>query len=298
MESTKQMASSVKRARRARPMALIAAAAVTLLLGGCATLFGEGSQRRGVSSSVVDYLYPSGEKFEPATESAVPQVRLPARVGLVFVPSHNDPVGVSAADRSALLEKVRQTFREQPFIERIEVIPDGYLRPKGGFDNLEQVARMYGVDLVALVSYDQIVRTDQNAASLLYWTLVGAYTIHGNSNQVSTFVDTSVFDVKTRALLFRAPGTDQRDAGSTAVRVDQTQARLAGESFSVAMNAMTGNLDKSIADFAVRAREEGQVKLVDRRSGGEWRRGGGGGSTQWWELALLLAGAALLLRRR
>ncbi|WP_269789673.1 rhombotarget lipoprotein [Stenotrophomonas sp. Iso1] len=297
MELKKQVASSAKRARPVRPVAWIVAAAVTLLLGGCATLFGEGSQRRGVSSSVVDYLYPTGETFEPATEGGVPQVRLPARVGLVFVPSHNDPVGVSAADRSALLEKVRQAFRAQPFIERIEVIPDGYLRPKGGFDNLEQVARMYGVDLVALVSYDQIVRTDQNAASLLYWTLVGAYTIHGNSNQVSTFVDTSVFDVKTRTLLFRAPGTDQRDAGSTAVRVDQIQARLAGESFSVAMNAMTSNLDKSIADFAVRAREEGQVKLVDRRSGGEWRRGGGG-STQWWELALLLAGAALLLRRR
>ncbi|MGV8960215.1 MAG: rhombotarget lipoprotein [Stenotrophomonas sp.] len=268
-----------------------------LLLGGCASLFDGGTQRRGVSSSVVDYLYPPGQKFEPAVEGAIPQVRLPARVGLVFVPSQNSLVGVTAADQSALLERVREAFRAQPFIERIEVIPSGYLRPKGGFENLEQVARMYGVDLVALVSYDQITRTDQNAASLLYWTLVGAYTIHGNSNQVSTFVDTSVFDVKTRSLLFRAPGTDQRDAGSTAVRVDETQARLAGESFAVAMTAMTGNLDKAIADFAVRAREEGQVKLVDRGSGGEWRRGGGG-STQWWELAVLLAGAALLLRRR
>ncbi|MGR4895603.1 rhombotarget lipoprotein [Stenotrophomonas sp. LARHCG68] len=274
------------------------AAGAALLLGGCASLFEDGSQRRGVSSSAVDYLYPPGQKFEPATAGETPQVRLPARVGLVFVPSNNDPVGVSAAERSALLEKVRATFRAQPFIERIEVIPDGYLRPRGGFDNLEQVARMYSVDLVALVSYDQIIRTDQNAASVLYWTLVGAYTIRGNNNQVSTFVDTSVFDVKTRTLLFRAPGTDQRDGGSTAVRVDETQQRLAGESFDVAMTSMTGNLDKAIADFAVRVREEGQVKLVDRRSGGEWRRGGGGGSTQWWELALLLVGAGLLLRRR
>lgn len=273
------------------------AASLMLLLGGCASLFDGGTQRRGVSSSVVDYLYPPGQKFEPANEGAIPQVRLPARVGLVFVPSHNDPVGVSAAEQAALLEKVRETFRAQAFIERIEVIPDGYLRPRGGFDNLEQVARMYGVDLVALVSYDQIIRTDQNAASLLYWTLVGAYTIHGNKNQVNTFIDTSVFDVKSRTLLFRAPGTDQRDAGSTAVRVEEIQTRLAGESFSVAMAGMTGNLDKAIADFAVRVREEGQVQLVDRRSGGEWRRGGGG-STQWWELALLLAGAGLLLRRR
>jgi len=273
------------------------AAALMLSLGGCASLFDGGTQRRGVSSSVVDYLYPPGQKFEPASEGAIPQVRLPARVGLVFVPSHNDPVGVSAAEQAALLEKVRETFRAQPFIERIEVIPNGYLRPRGGFDNLEQVARMYGVDLVALVSYDQIIRTDQNAASLLYWTLVGAYTIHGNSNQVNTFVDTSVFDVASRTLLFRAPGTDQRDAGSTAVRVDEIQVRLAGEGFAAAMTAMTANLDKAIVDFSTRVREEGQVKLVDRRSGGEWRRGGGG-STQWWELALLLGAAGLLLRRR
>ena len=262
----------------------VAVAALALLLGGCATLFDGGSQRRGVSSSVVDYLYPRGEAFKPADGGAPPQVRLPARVGLMFVPSRNDPMGVSSAEQSALLEKVRATFKEQPFIERIEVIPGQYLRPGGGFDNLEQVARMHGVDLVALVSYDQIVRTDQNAASLLYWTLVGAYTIHGNSNQVNTFVDTSVFDVASRTLLFRAPGTDQRDAGSTAVRVDEIQVRLAGEGFAAAMTAMTANLDKAIVDFSTRVREEGQVKLVDRRSGGEWRRGGGG-STQWWELA-------------
>ncbi|MCL7714706.1 rhombotarget lipoprotein [Stenotrophomonas mori] len=282
-------------ALRAR-MRVGAAAALVLLLAGCATLF-DGGQRRGVSSSVVDYLYPKGEAFKPADESATPQVRLPARVGLMFVPSRNDPMGVGPAEQSALLEKVRSTFKEQPFIERIEVIPGQYLRPGGGFDNLEQVARMHGVDLVALVSYDQIVRTDQNAASLLYWTLVGAYTIHGNRNQVSTFVDTSVFDVASRALLFRAPGTDQRDAGSTAVRVDEVQGRLAGESFTAAMGQMTTNLDTAIADFAVRAREEGQVKLVDRRSGGEWRRGGGG-SVRGWELVLLAGAGLLLLRRR
>lgn len=271
---------------------------LVLLLGGCASFFIDGSRREGVSSSVVDYLYPKGEAFKPAAENVTLQVRLPARVGLMFVPSRNDPLGVTAAEQNDLLEKVRQTFRTQPFIERIEVIPSSYLRPAGGFDNLEQVARMNGVDLVALVSYDQIVRTDQNAASLLYWTVVGAYTIPGNKNQVSTFVDTSVFDVATRSLLFRAPGTDQRDASSTAMHVGASQTRLAGESFAAAMQQMTGNLDKAIADFAVRARSEGQVKLVDRRSGGEWHRGGGGGSVRWWELALLAAAAGLLLSRR
>lgn len=272
---------------------------MALCLGGCASFFGAGDHRVGVSSSVVDYLYPPGSKFEPIS-AGVPQVRLPARVGLMFVPSTRDPVGLTSADRQVLLEKVREKFRGQPFIERIDVIPQSYLRPRGGFENLEQVARMYGVDIVALVSYDQVLRTEETAASFLYWTIVGAYTVPANRNQVSTFVETAVFDVSSRTLLLRAPGQDQRQAGSTAIRVDDVRDRIAGESFTAAMDDMTRNLDQSIADFGRRVREEGQVKLVDRGSGGDWnRRSGGGGSVQWWELGLLmLVAIAVPLRRR
>lgn len=275
------------------------ATGITMLavLAGCASFFNGGGTRSGVSSSVVDYLYPAGAKFEPVQEGT-PEVKLPARVGLMFVPSQRQPAGVTAADKQSLLNKVRDTFRSQPFIERIEIIPETYLRPRGGFDNLEQVARMHGVDIVALVSYDQILRTEESPASLLYWTIVGAYTIPANRNQVSTFVETSVFDMNTRTLLLRAPGQDQRQGNSTAVRVGDVQERLAGESFKSAIDDMTANLDKSIADFSQRVREEGQVKLVDRRSGSDWhRRSGGAGSIGGWELGLLLLAAVLLQRR-
>lgn len=269
--------------------------AAVLTVSGCASFFGGGSQRGGVSSSVVDFLYPRGTKFEPAT-AGTPQIRLPARVGLMFVPSTRGPVGVTQADRQRLLEKVRETFRSQPFIERIDIVPDTYLRSGGGFENLDQVARMHGVDVVALVSYDQVLRTEETAGSLLYWTIVGAYTIPANRNQVSTFVETTVFDVASHTLLLRAPGQDQRQAASTAIRVGDVRERVAGESFQVAMDDMTRNLDQAIVDFGKRAREEKQVKLVDRRSGGSW---GGGGSVQWWELALLgLVALALVARRR
>lgn len=275
----------------------ISAIAMLAALAGCASFFSGGGTRSGVSSSVVDYLYPSNAKFEPIQEGT-PEVKLPARVGLMFVPSQRQPAGVTAADKQSLLNKVRDTFRNQPFIERIEIIPETYLRPRGGFDNLEQVARLHGVDIVALVSYDQILRTEESPASLLYWTIVGAYTIPANRNQVSTFVETSVFDVKTRTLLLRAPGQDQRHGNSTAVRVDDVQERLAGESFKSAIDDMTANLDKSIVDFSQRVREEGQVKLVDRRSGGDWhRRSGGTGSVGLWELGILLLAGALLQRR-
>ncbi|MDC7808245.1 rhombotarget lipoprotein [Luteimonas sp BLCC-B24] len=189
-------------------------------------------------------------------------------------------------------------LQAQPFIDRIEIIPDTYLRPRGGFDNLEQIARLQGLDIVALVSYDQVADTGETAASFLYWTIIGAYTVPATRNQVSTFVETTVFHVDSRTLLLRAPGQDQRDAGSTAIRVGDTRERLGREGFRAAMDDMSANLDVAIADFSTRVREEGQVKLVDRRSGGSWRGRGGGGSLGLWELGALLGALALLLAAR
>ena len=53
-----------------------------LLLGGCTSLFQLGEpygQREGVSSSLVDYLYPKGE-VPPEETQGIPQLNLPLRV--------------------------------------------------------------------------------------------------------------------------------------------------------------------------------------------------------------------------
>lgn len=285
-----------QRRRLHLPSLLIAAA--MLALAGCASFFSDYSARSGVSSSVVDFLYPPGTAFEPAQEGT-PEIRLPARVGLMFVPSPRAPAGLTPADREALLGKVRDAFKAHEFIDRIEIVSDSYLRPRGGFDNLDQVARLHGLDLVALVSYDQVSNTDESAASFLYWTIIGAYTVPATRNQVVTFVDTTVFDVATRTLLLRAPGQDQRDGGSTAVRSDAVRERLGREGFDAAVTNMIPQLETAIGEFSTRVREEGHVKLVDRRSGKQWSgRSGGSGSMRTWELGLLLAAFALLLLRR
>lgn len=276
--------------RPSRALLLILA----LTLAGCASIFSNYSERSGVSSSVVDYLYPPGTDYSPV-EEGTPEIRLPARVGLMFVPSSRTPAGLTVADRRALLEQVRDAFKAHEFIERIEILSDSYLRPRGGFENLEQVARLHGLDLMALVSYDQIANSDESAASFLYWTIIGAYTVPATRNQVNTFVETTVFDVRSRTLLLRAPGQDRRDGGSTAIRSDAVRDRLGREGFQAAVDDMIPNLETAIGDFRTRVREEGQVKLVDRRSGRQW---GGGGSVRGWELALLLAAFALLALRR
>ncbi|HEY5655195.1 MAG TPA: hypothetical protein VIS04_05100, partial [Woeseiaceae bacterium] len=67
---------------------LIALLAAALILAGCSSFWSlySGQSRRGVSSSLVDYLYPEGQE-PPAYSEQIPRLELPLRVGLAFVPS-------------------------------------------------------------------------------------------------------------------------------------------------------------------------------------------------------------------
>ncbi|MEQ9561972.1 MAG: rhombotarget lipoprotein, partial [Woeseiaceae bacterium] len=215
-----------------------------LVIGGCSSLLsGYGNDtRRGVSSSLVDYLYPNGEE-PPKPEESIPQLRIPLRVGLAFVPvrSGTDAPGLSEADKNVLLEKVRAAFIDQDFISDIVVIPDTYLRSGSGFQGLEQVSRLYQVPVMALVSYDQVATSSETNASFLYWTIVGAYTIEGTKNEVRTFVDTAIFDIQSRRLLFRAPGIHVASDKSTLATASDEILAARRNSFSLAMDDMNTN---------------------------------------------------------
>ncbi len=249
---------------------------------GCFT--GMTGARGDVSSSLVDYLYPKGET-PPPVDSAVPNLKLPLRVGLAFVPgSHYQDL--SEVTKQQLLDKVKQAFQKESFISEIVIIPDTYLRGGRGFDTLTQVSRMYGTEVMALVSYDQVNRAVDNKASFLYWTIVGAYVIPGSDTSVQTFVDTAVFDVATRKLLFRAPGINKLEDSSTLVDAERTQLRNSEESFALAVDDMNKNLATELSRFKERVKTE-QVATVSYRSGG-----GGGGA-----VLLLPLGLIVLVRR-
>jgi len=237
-------------------------------LAGCAAL---GRHREGTSSSLVEFLYPEGQVPEEPP-IAIPELKLPVRVGLAFVPSRFAP-GYVAADtlpealKVNLLEKVKANFKGRPYVGDITVIPEVYLRTgQGGFQTLEEVARLYDVDLMALVSYDQVSSTAESNWSLLYWTIVGAYVIRGDRNDVSTLVDTAVFDVRTHKLLFRAPGTDVRTRAATLVEAPRVQQQTREESFSRAVDQMIGNLDAELQSFRVRIKQDQSVKVSHRAS--------------------------------
>jgi rhombotail lipoprotein len=244
--------------------------ASVFLLSSCSMLVSQQSGKQSVSSSLMDFLYPNKED-RAAHSAEVPLLTLPVKVGIAFVPSTGfQKEAVHSKDQYELLEKVKAAFVQYDYIDRIEVIPSTYLAGGDGFNTLEQVGRLYDVDVMALVSYDQVTQSVENNAALLYWTIVGMYVIPGNENTVQTFVDTAVFDIKSRKMLFRAPGISKLEKRTTAIGIDETLAEKSMQGFDLAVTDMTKNLDDELARFKVRVKEEkiAKVEHSNNYSGG------------------------------
>lgn len=234
------------------------------------------------SSSLVEFLYPKGQVPPPA--NSVPELHVPLRVGLAFLPSQGTGVtGPDAALKEALLERVRRHFSERKFITEIVIIPDYYLSAQRGFAGLEGVQRLYSVDLMALVSYDQVMHADQNEWSLGYFTIVGLYVLKGNRYDFSTLVDLAVVDPATRSLVLRAGGVDTRH-GNTSPVMEQRESREAGAAgFEAASDQMIQHFDEALTNFEAQVRAGRANVHVVRKDGSA----GGGGAFTWpWLLAL------------
>ncbi len=256
-------------------------AIVIAFLASCSSLVSQNTGKNTKSSSLMDFLYPD-ETSRSEHKPEIPTLKLPVKVGLAFVPSKNwRRDGIHSKNQIELLEKVKKSFLKYDYIDRIEVIPSTYLKGGEGFSTLEQVARLYDVDVMALVSYDQVTQSLENNVALLYWTIVGMYVIPGNENSVQTFVDTAVFDIKSKKMLFRAPGINKLTKRTTAVGVDDTLSEKSLEGFGLAVTDMTANLDAELSSFKTRVKEE-KIAKIEHREGYS-----GGGSMNLYLLILL-----------
>lgn len=262
---------------------ILIAALLLALISGCASFWhgaGYEKTREGASSSLVDYLYPKGE-IPPAVDDNLPFLNLPVRVGIAFIPSRQSE-DISAAEKQELMEHVAEAFRDRDYVQSIEAIPETYMRSAKGIQGMKQVAALYGVDVMALVSYDQVSFSGERDSALLYWTIVGALVVKGNTNEVQTMIDTAVFDIATTKLLFRAPGTHNEQRNATLMESGSELRKLRSASFVAATDDMIVNLDQELEGFrdAVQSGERAQV---------EWRAdSGGGGSVALPLLALLI----------
>lgn len=298
-----------------RILSSLVLAIVFILVSACA-----GQQIRS-KSSVVDYLYPgSGTQV---VKPSIPHLNIPVNVGIAFVPEQstrssgftmwsgrvNRGGEFTEAKKTALLDQVANHFKDYDFVKNIEVIPTAYLTPGGGFTNLDQIKTMYGIDVIALVSYDQAQFTDEGFLSLTYWTLVGAYIVSGEKNDTNTLMDTAVFDISSRKMLFRAPGISKIKGSSTAVNLSEELRVDSEEGFQKATEDMIANLDTQLNRFKDKLKENLKRQKEERYTEAEKKpvatvtydtdyKGGGGGSFAGLDVIFLLVVSFFYIRSK
>lgn len=277
----------------------LALLAVILVLAftGCMSIYG---RRHHEANSVVQFLYPG--KDQPFIQPQIPTLRLPLRVGVAFVPpaehprtGWNPPATITESQKTDLLRGIAAEFKALPFVQSIEIVPTTYLRPGGGFENLDQLRALMGIDVVALVAYDQTQNTSDTVWSLSYWTIIGAYVVPGQKNDTNTLMEAVVYDIASRSLLFRAPGVSTVNGHSTPIRTDAQLRDDSARSLAEATRDMTASLQRELELFKVRAKEEPTAIHIEHKPGYT-----GAGATEGWFaalLGLLLAGRLAAKRK-
>jgi rhombotail lipoprotein len=241
------------------------------LLTGCVAWH---DRRHHEASSVVQFLYP--DKSQPFIQPQIPTLRLPLRVGVAFIPAGSSDnrggyrhvqANFSEQQKTDLMRKVAAQFRTLPFVQSIELIPGTYLRPGGGFENLDQLRAMLGIDVVALIAYDQTQSSRETEAGLAYWTIIGAYVVPAQRNATHTLMEAVVYDIPSRSLLFRAPGTGTVQGHATLFRTGDLLRRDSSRSIEDAAAQMTANLAQELELFKIRAKEEPQQIRIEHKPG-------------------------------
>jgi len=231
-----------------------------LFLPGCESFKESKKQRQ--EASVLKYLF-RGTEETPAVSTQVAEIKVPFRIGVAFVPDAGSPQSrLAESDRLKLAGEVRDAFANYPFVSDIQAVPSMYLEEGGGFSNLDRIAALLNLDVIALVSYDQVQNAGETGWSFLYWTGIGAYVIEGDQYDVLTVVDTAVFDVKSRRLLMRADGVSSNKGKATMVGFSEAAREARAKGFDIAVKDMIGKLQAEVKAFRERAPKDPTIKLI------------------------------------
>jgi len=252
-----------------------------LTLGFVFALAGCANTARNVTSTA-EFLYPGRQEL---VASGTPVLTLPVSVGIAFVPGSSGfapsrvPVFIARAiglsrgsmitekQKAEVMQTVADRFGKYPFVRDVAIIPSDYLKPNGGFENIDQIRATHGVDVMVLISYDQTQFTDQGALSLANLTIVGAYVVPGEKNETETMLDAVVLDIGSRRMLFRAPGTSHVKGMATLVNQSQELRADSEGGFRKAAESMVENLDLQLAAFREKIKQRPAEYSVIRPDG-------------------------------
>ena len=259
------------------------------LSSGCVSFSPRHIHRR---STLLEYLAPHGA----ISHGGRARLQLPLKIGVAFVPTRGEPLDADSEEH--LIGIVAKSFAGRPWVGAIRTIPSDYLEPGGGYENLQQVASLMDVDVVALASVDQIQNNDPTALSILYLSVVGEYLVPGDRNSTHTMIDVGVVDVASRSFLFRAAGRSHLSGMAAPVDRDRALRGKSDEGFKRAMVDLTANLDHDVDELktSVAAGTRADVDIITRE--GKSLRGGGAFDGPTTGVLFVLLAAAFVLRRQ
>jgi len=231
---------------------LVALGAIFL---GIVPLSGCGHYTTQRTSNILTYLYPGETQPAQPSDTSLPSIPLPMKLGVAFVPESRTMSSGGDVKIEPLTEKYKMEMmhelnaqlRQYQYIALVEEIPSTYLKVGGSFANLDQIRTMTGADVICLVSYDQVQFTDRGLASGLYWTGCGWYFVPGEKNDTNTMMDAALYYVPTRKPLLRATGQSRVYRYSTPMNQSQNLREDSENGFKEALRMLAANLKEQLA---------------------------------------------------
>ncbi len=253
----------------------------TFLISGCSTfqsMLGINySSQQHSQSSIVEYLYPNN-RGAIEIEPKVPNLSVPLRVGIAFVPEGCGTFyrhDLNEELKNSLLKRVSAQFENKSIIEKVEVIPSTYLRRRGSFTNLRDIKKQFGIDIMVLVSYDQVQYTEKTGLSVIYyWTIVGRYIIEGEKNDTITLVNSAVYDINSEELLFKSRGNSTVKSEAASAFMSEELRLNSQKGFENAIDDLIFDLDRDLVQFKEKVKRKEVAINVHYRSGGGGTIGG------------------------
>jgi rhombotail lipoprotein len=118
--------------------------------------------------------------------------------------------------------------------------------------------------------------------------------VKGSKQDTATMMDAAVFDIDSKALLFRAAGESTVRKRATGMSEDKVWRKASGQGFDEAVVDLAVNLDDALTEFTKQAssgtvRGRGTPKLSVTASPGYTGGGLGAGAAGWMEIVALLS---------
>lgn len=140
-------------------------------------------------------------------------ITFPATVGILMVPSRNTLMVPNSTLWLAAAELKKELLKNDSFINGVLIISTSDIRDKISLDTIRS---MYGVDILAVLSYEQDQRSTRNSfATLMDLAIIPAFIVPSIKLTTSTVVDGKIVHIPSNAIVFRASGLDERSIFST-----------------------------------------------------------------------------------